>query len=376
MPEPFKNLFNPGMIAEMGAHLQRHDARFDGGRFERLATHGLDALELKQRSNHILNALDETLPDDFAAAVRLMLTALHPEEHADLSEQSMDARGIRGWAVMPMADYVARHGLADFDFSMDALKQMTKRMSSEFAVRPFLAHDPERAMPHVRDWATDENYHVRRLASEGTRPRLPWGMRLNHLVKDPTPLLPVLETLRDDPEDYVCRSVANHLNDIAKDHPDLVSATARDWLADGPPERRRKLVRHACRTLIKQGHAPTLKAFGFGRPRVKLASFELSRRKVRFGQDMLIRVALLSETDVAQDLLVDYVVHHRKANGTTSPKVFKWTTLRLPGRAGSALEKRHMFRPVTTRTYHNGTHAIEIQINGCSLGRVEFELVM
>ncbi len=376
MPEPFKNLFNPTMIAQMGAHLARRSDRFDGGAFTQSATEGLEALELKQRSNHILAALEAALPVDFIAASNLLVSALHPADDVDLSDQSMDEHGIRGWAVMPMADYIARHGLDHFDFSMDVLREMTKRMSSEFAVRPFLDRDPERAMKHVRKWARDDNYHVRRLASEGTRPRLPWGMRLAKFVADPAPVLPVLETLKDDPEDYVRRSVANNLNDIAKDHPDLVAALAGKWLAGKPDSRRKKLVRHACRTLIKQGHEATLKAFGYVEPQVSLTSLSLDRTKVHFGHDLRLSAQLLSETNSDQELVVDYVVHHRKANGQTSPKVFKWKTVKLPGRAETRLEKTHSFKPITTRTYYGGVHRIEIQINGLGFGGAEFDLIV
>lgn len=376
MPEPFKNFFNPKMIAQMGEHLARCDRDFDCDTFLEQATSGLEALELKQRSNHILAALESTLPGDFTAAGNLLVAALHPEDGVDLSGQTMDDRGIRGWAVMPMADYVARHGLDHLDFSMGVLKEMTKRSSSEFAVRPFLDSDPVDAMRHVRDWAEDDNYHVRRLASEGTRPRLPWGMRLTKFVTDPSPILPVLERLKDDPEEYVRRSVANSLNDIAKDHPDLVSAIAGKWLAGTPDGNRKRLVRHACRTLIKRGDKATLAALGYAEPQVSLASLDLDADTVLFGEKLNLSAQLHSETDRAQDLVIDYVVHHRKANGETSPKVFKWKTLTLAGRGVTHLEKSHAFKPITTRTYYGGAHAVEIQINGIPFGRAEFELVM
>jgi 3-methyladenine DNA glycosylase AlkC len=376
LPEPFKNFFNPTMIAEMGVHLSARDSKFDADGFTQLATDGLEALELKQRSNHILTALEHTLPGDFESACNLLVSALHPEDGVDLSGQTMDDLGIRGWAVMPMADYVAWHGLEQFDFSMNALKEMTKRSSSEFAVRPFLASDPQRAMRHVVEWAKDKNYHVRRLASEGTRPRLPWGMRLAMFVTDPDPVLPVLDALKDDPEEYVRRSVANNLNDIAKDHPDLVGRIAGDWLAGNSDDKRRKLVRHACRSLIKRGHPATLEVFGYRLPRVSLESLELDTNSVRFGQNLHICAELQSDTEDAQELVIDYVVHHRKANGKTSPKVFKWKNLRLAGREKTRIEKKHAFKPITTRTYHGGAHAVEIQVNGQCLGRAEFELVL
>ena len=376
MPEPFKNFFNPDLIKAMAEHLARQSTRFDAPRFREHALNGLDALELKQRSNHITDALCISLPDDFRSACAILTGALHPEDNVDLSELTTDARGIRGWAVMPMADFVARNGLDEFDHSMDVLKEMTKRMSAEFAVRPFIAADAGRAMRHVKRWARDGNYHVRRLASEGSRPRLPWGLRLNEFVADPKPILPVLEALRDDPKEYVRRSVANSLNDIAKDHPDLVAGIAREWLSGDPGKERRRLVRHACRSLIKAGHRPTLDALGYGQASVALDRFSIDRDTIRVGEAVRIKAELRSTAKSDQDLIVDYVVHHRKANGSTSPKVFKWKALRLAAGESLVLEKSHSMRQVTTRTYYGGQHLIAIQANGQRLGEQAFTLVL
>ncbi|MEM8813982.1 MAG: DNA alkylation repair protein, partial [Pseudomonadota bacterium] len=275
MPEPFKTFFNPDMIALMGTHLARASDTFDQGRFVGLATDNLDALELKERSRQIRDALQTCLPSGFRDACSILNAALHPEDDVDLSQTCMDEYGIRGWAVMPMTEFVAENGLDDFDYAMDILKEMTKRFSSEFAVRAFIARDQDKAMTIMTGWTEDANYHVRRLASEGSRPRLPWGGNLAMFISDPEPVIDLLEHLKDDPSDYVRRSVANSLNDIAKDHPDRVAEIAGIWLkhADG---NRRRLVRHACRTLVKQGHKPTLDALGFGKPDVELIRFDIT----------------------------------------------------------------------------------------------------
>jgi hypothetical protein len=199
---------------------------------------------------------------------------------------------------------------------------------------------------------------------------------LHGFVEDPSPLLPVLETLRDDSHEYVRRSVANNLNDIAKDHPDRVVAIARDWLAGDIGPDRRRLVRHACRTLVKSGHRQTLDALGYGPPSVLLKALDLDGETVEFGQNLFFSADLQSTGSSPQDLIVDYVIHHQKASGTTSPKVFKWTTLRLAAAENTRLTRKHAFRPVTTRVYHGGHHRIEIQANGESLGARHFTLVM
>jgi 3-methyladenine DNA glycosylase AlkC len=315
------------------------------------------------------------LPKPFPDAAAIMLDGLHPDDDVNLSNLTMDQGGIRGWAVMPMCSYVADHGLDDFDLALNVLKEFTKRFTAELSFRTFILSDQERTLSVLRDWAGDPNYHVRRLASEGSRPRLPWAMRLPALMADPAPLLPILELLKDDSEEYVRRSVANNLNDIAKDHPDIVAGIAGEWLRDATPERA-KLVRHACRTLIKQGHKATLSALGYGPPQLSLAAFEIKTKVVRFGEALLFDISLQSEAATDQALILDYVVHHRKANGKTTAKVFKWKNVTLKAGVAMSAARKHPMRPITTRVYYPGTHFLEILVNGESLGRAEFQLEM
>lgn len=201
MAEPFKTWFNPEMIGALGDALAEVEPDFDRARFVALATHDLDSLELRARSRRITAALTACLPDDFPAAASRLVAALRPDGGEG---------GVAGWAIMPMADYIAEHGMADFDLSLDALGEMTKRLTAEFAIRPFLAKDPERALRRLTAWARDPDPRLRRLASEGARPRLPWGIRLNDFVRDPAPLIPLLTLMRDDPSEDVRRSVANN----------------------------------------------------------------------------------------------------------------------------------------------------------------------
>lgn len=372
MPEPFKNLFNPKMITGMGEHLHRVNEDFDAHRFAKLASDDLDKLELKERSNQICDALLATLPEDFRAACKVLTDALHPIDDAELSDMQMDDDGIRGWSVMPMADFIARRGLDDFDHALDVLGDLTKRFSAEFAIRYFFVADPERALAKAHQWTGDENLHLRRLASEGSRPRLPWGLQLASYVKEPTPLIGLLEKLKDDSEEYVRRSVANNLNDIAKDHPDTVAAIAANWLTDASADRQR-LVKHACRSLIKNGHKPTLEALGYSTPEIVIDRLELKTQKVKLGGMLEFEVVLTSTAEKTQPLIVDFVIHHRKANGGTSPKTFKWKILDLAPGKSLKIAKKHSMKHVTTRTYHAGEHGLEIQINGESFGRRDFE---
>ncbi len=276
---------------------------------------------------------------------------------------------------MPLGLVVGQHGRADFEASVALLKQMTRRFSSEFDLRYFLLEDQERTLDIIKGWVDDPDYHVRRLVSEGTRPRLPWAMQLPRLMADPSPALPLLEALRDDEEEYVRRSVANHLNDIAKDHPDLIAELAGKWLKDANANRT-KLVRHACRSLIKQGHPGALKVFELNPPDLKLDKMIMETPVVVFGSDLVFSVELISTCRKPQKLIIDYVVHFLKANGSRSGKVFKWKKLTLGAGEKQLMKRKHPIRPITTRRYYRGTQGLSLRINGEDFTLAEFDLVM
>jgi 3-methyladenine DNA glycosylase AlkC len=375
MPEPFKNLLSSVVISSIAKNLAKTGAGFDVAGFIAMAEENIDTLELKQRSTQITASLATFLPDDFEKSAKIMLASLAPEDENALSHVNGSDRGISGWAVMPMADYVGLYGQGNFDLSMTLLKEMTKRSSSEFGIRFFLLKQPERTLSRLKEWTRDTNVHVRRLISEGTRPRLPWSMRLPAFIEDPTPLLSLLESLKDDKEEYVRRSVANNLNDIAKDHPVLIEKIAKQWII-GASKDRNKLVRHACRTLIKQGHQGTLKALGYNPPCMELDKLSIMTPRVFFGDALMFELSLTSTCKFAQPLIIDYAVHHRKANGSTTAKVFKWKTITLAPFATLAAKKKHGIKKITTRTYYPGTHSLEIKINGISCGIKNFELIM
>ncbi len=361
------------MIGKMGGHLARSNCDFDTEKFVECATNGLEKLELKERSNQIADALGSTLGADYQAACQTLVDSLHPIEDANLSDLNMDDQGIRGWAIMPMGEYIAQHGLNDIDLSLNVLEQFTKRFTAEFAIRPFFINAPKKTLVKAILWSKDSNFHLRRLASEGSRPRLPWGLRLQAFVDDPAPLLPLLENLKDDEEEYVRRSVANNLNDIAKDHPKTVAGIAKSWMKNAGKDRQR-LVKHACRTLIKDGHQPTLAALGYGPPNAKVADFQIVSPSIRLGESLEFKLEIRSLSDHTQPLIVDFIIHHRKANGETSPKVFKWKNIDLKANKTVKLTKKHPMKPITTRTYYAGEHFLEIQINGVSFGRLPIDL--
>jgi 3-methyladenine DNA glycosylase AlkC len=377
--EPFKNLINPGTVAHAGHHLQRVWPGFDRRRFEQHAATGLDGLEFKARAMQLADALQATLPARFADAAEVLEASLAPPipldadgEPAGLGD-AQGEQGLAGWVVWSMGEFVARQGMADVPRALACLHALTQRFSAEFAIRPFVRDHPAQVLDTLTRWTQDPSAHVRRLVSEGSRPRLPWGLRLQALVTDPAPTLPLLRALQDDPSAYVRRSVANHLNDIAKDHADLVASWVREHRRDASAQRA-ALLRHASRSLIKQGHTPTLVAWGLQPGLMGSAHLALSATQAAVGEGIDLAVTLTSTARGPQDLVVDYAVHHVRANGGTSPKVFKgWKLALAPGET-RALAKRHSLRPVTTRTLYAGLHRVEVLVNGSAVAAAAFDL--
>jgi 3-methyladenine DNA glycosylase AlkC len=374
MPEPFKNLINAGTVDAAARHLALHCASFDARRFRTLATRGLEALEFKARAQHVCAALEATLPEDFAHACEVIEAALAPVRGDEpLGEFHGLDGGLAGWVVWPLTEYVARRGLETPERALDALHALTQRFSAEWAIRPFIEQHPALAFRTLAQWARDPSPHVRRLVSEGSRPRLPWGLQLKTLIADPAPTLPLLEALQDDPSEYVRRSVANHLNDIAKDHPALVAQWLERHLPDAPAARR-TLLKHASRTLIKRGDVRVLKAWGLGRPLAGAAALRVAPRRIVLGEAITLELVLQSNARRTQKLVIDYAVHHVKASGATSAKVFKGWTIDLAPGATLTLTKRHALRPITTRTYHAGRHEVDVRINGAVCAQAFFDL--
>ena len=375
MPEALKHIFNTELIAAMARHLQRVSSDFKSALFIGEASQDLENLELKERSYQIAQALHTALPCSFSKAAACLQMSLGTELPGDGFTGEIDEAGIAGWAIMPLAHFVACYGGDDFDLSMGLLKECTKRFTSEFALRFFIQAEPIKTMVVLHEWAQDSNMHVRRLASEGSRPRLPWAMQLPLFIADPSPVLALLEQLKDDSSEYVRRSVANNLNDIAKDHPDKVSDITRTWLQGASPERV-KLLRHACRTLLKKGHSPTMLLFGYAEAHIGSLNVDLSSDVVLFGTALCFSISFVSTAKQKQNLLIDYVIHHIKANGKTTPKVFKWSCKSTASGEKVVLHKKHMFKKISTRRYYAGEHYLEVMMNGKSVARTRFIVKM
>jgi 3-methyladenine DNA glycosylase AlkC len=356
------------LIASLADALSRVHPPLSKRRFVADGLLGLDALELTARGNHIAEVMRRHLPEDYAVALRLLLASLGAElEHAE-------GFGMAPFRYLPHVCFVARYGLEHFEPSMQAQLELTKRFSAEFSIRGFIVRYPEQTYSRLQEWACHPNVHVRRLVSEGTRPRLPWAPRLRDYQRDPTPVLALLELLKDDPERYVQRSVANNLNDISKDHPERVVAVCRAWTV-GAPEGRRWIVKHALRSLIKRGHPGALSLLGVGaRPRINLDSVEVAPRRARRGGRVAIEFELSSTARKQQELLIDYVVHYVKKSGERRPKVFKLRRVQLAAGARLRLSATLSLRDMTTRKHYPGEHAVELLVNGTVFELCAFEV--
>ncbi len=279
-----------------------------------------------------------------------------------------------GWLQWPLGQFIADHGLDAPDAAMEAMIALTQRFSSEFAVRPFVEHRPDFIFAQLAALTTHPSPHVRRWCSEGIRPRLPWGKRLDALVEDPSPILPILDALKDDDELYVRRSVANNLNDIAKDHPELVVTRMRAW-SQGASANRQWLIKHALRSLIKAGNPDALDLMGYKAPQSLKVTLHIRPTTIRIGEFVDLNIEIINRSTQNQRLLVDYVVHYLRQGDKHSAKVFKWSNVDLAAGERIVLTKRHAMKITSVRALYPGEHRIEAQINGQRLANASFELL-
>jgi 3-methyladenine DNA glycosylase AlkC len=369
MAEALKNRYGPEIPARIADMILRiHDA-FPKRAFLRDALDGYAALELMSRGRHIARALRTHLPQDVPAALDILVASLEPLRSEN------ESAGLAPFLYLPHTVYVADYALDHFEAAMRAQHALTQRFTAEFSIRPFIEKFPQRTLSQLRAWAQDPSPHVRRLVSEGSRPRLPWAPRLRALQRDPRPALELLELLKDDPSPYVRRSVANHLNDIGKDHPDLLNATAKRWLRDATPERA-WIVRHALRSAIKRGDAGALAISGYGaRAEVAVRNKSVTPQRVRIGGAVTITFELVNKLPRKQRVLADLRVHYMKSGGKSSAKVFKLKSVELPAKSALRFAKKLSLADLTTRRHYPGKHRVEVLLNGRAVALGGFELL-
>jgi 3-methyladenine DNA glycosylase AlkC len=368
MAEPLKHFFDEQLVRGIADELQRAYPPLRKAPFVAACMNGLNDLELIARGWHIAEVMHDHLPRPFAKAAAILVASLGPE-HA-----GTDSFGMAPFRYLPHICFVQKYGLEDFEPAMRAQYELTKRFSAESSIRAFLVRYPEATYARLRQWAHDDNVHVRRLVSEGTRPRLPWAPRLRAFQQDPRPVIGLLELLKDDTERYVQRSVANNLNDIAKDHPELAAAVCRRWVEGATPARA-WIVRHALRSLVKKGHRDALDVLGVGgTPKVRVSAVRLAPASARIGGTLRFSFEIASIGRRPQELLVDYAVHFVKSNGSARPKVFKLRRVSLPPSGRIAMEGAISLKDMTTRRHHPGRHRVDALINGVAFQLGAFEL--
>ena len=326
---------------------------------------GLGPLALRARADLLRDALLTGLPGEYSTFARTIRRAAEDPD-------------FQGWLLWPVTSAVASKAVEDktsnaFDDGMSLLAELTGRLTSEFAIRTFLRADLDRALAITLDWTQSPDDHVRRLASEGTRPYLPWSVRVPEILDRSGITVPILDELYTDDSDYVRRSVANHVNDFSRDVPDVVVSTAARWLG-APDTNTEQLVRHALRTVIKKGNSDALALLGFSPAELDVTGPDLDVAELQIGDGLEFTATISNVGLEPAKVAIDYIVHHTKANGAMTGKTFKLTTKTLAPGQSIDVRRQHSFRPLTTRRYYPGPHAIELQINGVTYGRAEFVL--
>jgi 3-methyladenine DNA glycosylase AlkC len=359
MPEKLKDIFfTPTFVTQLADAIQRACPDFEKEKFDSLVYDaGWEERELKERMRHITTCLHTTLDREFPEALEILIEA---------------APAFSGFDTMIFPDYVGFYGLDYWDLSLPALAFFTTLCSSEYAIRPFLDQDPQRAMEYLYTWADDQNEHLRRLASEGCRPRLPWGMALPKFKKDPSLILPVLEKLKDDPSEYVRKSVANNLNDISKDHPDLVLDLCERWYGHSPNTD--WIVKHACRGLLKAGNRRAMHLFGFADTKnVAISDLTLDKSMLPVGAGLNLTFNLTVDTEEACRVRLEYQVEYARPEGKVSRKVFQIREGTFePG--NHAISRKLSFVDRSTRKHYPGEHRISIIVNGVEMAKAAFEM--
>ena len=369
-PRDFKSLFNSDSIARLGAWFSSWDQTFDESQFRAYALAGLDALEMKARAAHIRDALREASQLDPHACIGSITDALS----SDPTRESAPS----GFELWPVTMLVAHEGQSCPEQAFDALILLTRRFTSEFAIQPFLVNHPLETLDVLSTWVASSNEHDRRLVSEGTRTRLPWGRNMEAFFdQHREAVLGLLDLLKDDPAVYVQKSVANHLNDLTKTHPELVLTLLEGWALDPTPDRR-WIIRHALRTLLKQGSPRALGLLGYTQD-LEDVECEVTEGAdvVRFGEALTWTARLTRDPEAVGEkaLMVDYELKMASAKGAARSKVFKWRKLTLSAGEEVRVEGRFAFRSISTRRYYNGEHALTLLINGVAQRTHRFELV-
>jgi 3-methyladenine DNA glycosylase AlkC/uncharacterized protein YjeT (DUF2065 family) len=361
-----KDLYSPAFYHDLSTILNKVLSDFDQDQFiQAIFDEQWEQRELKDRIKHTALVLHQFMPEAYPQAAKKLVSIVKELQANQIRESSIE--------YMFLPAYIENFGLHHFSASVQVMEKITPFTSCEFAVRPFYLEHQEKMLAKTVQWSRHKNLHVRRLASEGCRPRLPWAMALPFLKKDPAPILPVLEQLKNDESEYVRRSVANNLNDICKDNPDVALQLASSW--KGQSKEVDWVVKHGIRTLLKQGNAAALGLFGFAAPKnIEVDNFNIKTPSVKMGQDLVFAFELHNRAAKKAKVRLEYGMYYMKKNGSVTRKVFQISEKEYPANSVTTIEKRQSFKPITTRVYYPGTHEVSIIVNGVEKGKMAFEL--
>jgi 3-methyladenine DNA glycosylase AlkC len=357
--EPLKEMFNRAYYAGLATTLKHVYQSFPSDKFLKQVVAPIDSLSLNERMRHTSAVLREHLPADYKTTIGIL------KETIPLLKP--------GYTNLVFPDFVSQFGLHDTTTSLEALHYFTRFGSSEFAIRVFLKNDWNRTINMMYRWSEDADEHVRRLSSEGSRPRLPWSFKLDTVIQDPAVTQPILDNLKQDDSLYVRKSVANHINDISKDSPDYVLRLVKSW--DQKHPHTAWIVKRGCRSLFKQGDQQSLTAFAFTKDvRVAIRKFRLEPDEIRIGDAMSFQFELVSQGSKMQKLMIDYRIHYVKKTGQALPKVFKLKELELAPGASVLISKKQRFQDFTTRKHFPGIHTLELLVNGVVVRKAKLML--
>lgn len=360
MADALKEMFNHAFYLKLSNALSDVYPAFKKEAFVKEVNQKNAVLSLNERMHNCSIILKNYLPENYQKAIHVLYDTV----------PTLDA----GYTTLIFPDFVGRFGLNNFTLSMEALAVFTTYGSSEFAVREFLKRDFDKTIAVMKRWTNHENHHVRRLASEGSRPRLPWSFKIDEIIRNPNSTLLILEALREDEELYVRKSVANHLNDISKDNPQWMVEQLQTW--NSRHVHTEWIKKHACRTLIKKGDQRTLALFGFEKePQLTVSDLKINSETLQLGETLLFNFKITSLTNKPQKLVVDFIVHYVKKNGAHAPKTFKLKEFTLGGMLSKHVSKQQLFKDFSTRKHYAGMHKIEILVNGTVMAQTSFELL-
>lgn len=366
MSTALKDLYNPSFYDTMCKALSKAIPDINLENFQNeIFTPVFQNAELKGWMTHTATVLKSYLSQDFSIACDQIMRTIEALKSFGVGEN---------FEYMFFPEYIATNGINDFEVSVETLAKITSFTSAEFAVRRFILKYPTRMIKQHIKWTKHSDPKVRRLACEGARPRLPWAMALPQFKSDPTPVLPILETLKEDSDEWVRRSVSNHLNDISKDNPEIARKTAQRWYGHNPTLD--AVVKHGCLTLFKVADPVILKLFGLDADKLDFVDCQLTQDIIQMGDRLAFGFEFQNTANYARTIRIEYIIHLLKKNGNLSEKIFKISDRNIKANERVVIERSHHFKPITTRVYYSGLHKVSIVLNGKRFKTLDFTLTV